>query len=400
MIEHAHHPHRAGTAPDRPLTIVISQGQSRHPAKRAIEDELAAAAIGDHGLPVIVIDHLYDLNPDSDSFAALRQVAGDLIVASWLFPRAAHWVLDRHGIVGQYGQTLLDEEDATEDEEDDDEAADDESADTDADDKQRVIESRPPPARTIYCLNMNSRPTVQPFLDELQRIIATRAKPGDERNPPDHAIDLQQWLGGNASAESNARYLQPTNDTALDSRGRFASPTGAAATSNPALSLPVVAGEPMRINEQAGRRWYPVIDFSRCTNCMECIDFCLFGVYGVDRSETILVEQPDNCRKGCPACSRVCPENAIIFPQHKSPAIAGSSIESAGALKIDLSRLFGAPDGSEDAATIAARERDEQLLLAGREAVGLPKRQPATTTAAHPKDQLDSLLDILDECEL
>ena len=39
---------------------------------------------------------------------------------------------------------------------------------------------------------------------------------------------------------------------------------------------------------------YPVIDFGRCTNCMECIDFCLFGVYGIDRSETILVEQPDN----------------------------------------------------------------------------------------------------------
>ena len=82
--------------------------------------------------------------------------------------------------------------------------------------------------------------------------------------------------------------------------------------------------QPVVIAEEPARRWYPVIDFSRCTNCMECIDFCLFGVYGVDRTETILVEQPDNCRKGCPACSRVCPENAIIFPQHKTPAIAGS----------------------------------------------------------------------------
>ena len=62
------------------------------------------------------------------------------------------------------------------------------------------------------------------------------------------------------------------------------------------------------------RRWYPVIDYSRCTNCMECIDFCLFGVYGLDEHDTILVEQQDNCKKGCPACSRVCPENAIIFP--------------------------------------------------------------------------------------
>src|SRR4029079_13015602 len=125
----------------------------------------------------------------------------------------------------------------------------------------------------------------------------------------------------------------------------------------------------VRIDESPDRRWYPVIDYSRCTNCMECIDFCLFGVYGVDRVETILGEQPDNCRKGCPACSRVCPENAIIFPQHKTPAIAGSAEVSAG-LKIYLSQLFGAPEQGASAVEVAARERDEQLLLAGRDAVG------------------------------
>jgi ferredoxin len=134
---------------------------------------------------------------------------------------------------------------------------------------------------------------------------------------------------------------------------------------------------------------------------MECIDFCLFGVYGVDNVETILVEQPDNCRKGCPACSRVCPENAIIFPQHKTPTIAGSA-EQAGSLKIDLSQLFGAPDGAS-AEEVAARERDEQLLLAGREAVGMTvgmlKRQ-ADRGADEPKDQLDSLMDKLDDLEL
>jgi ferredoxin len=134
---------------------------------------------------------------------------------------------------------------------------------------------------------------------------------------------------------------------------------------------------------------------------MECIDFCLFGVYGVDRADTILVEQPDNCRKGCPACSRVCPENAIIFPQHKTPAIAGSPEVAGGGLKIDLSLLFGGGDGKSAIATAAA-ERDEQLVLAGREAVGLsvgiPKRQ--TDRAQAPKDDLDKLLDRLDELEL
>ena len=156
-----------------------------------------------------------------------------------------------------------------------------------------------------------------------------------------------------------------------------------------------------RIEEDSGRRWYPVIDYSRCTNCMECIDFCLFGVYGVDRVESILVEQPDNCRKGCPACSRVCPENAIIFPQHKTPAIAGSP-EVGGNLKIDLSKLFGAPDDGKSAEEIAAIERDEQLLAAGRDAVGMtvgmPKRQ--TERDNEPKDELDSLVDELDELDL
>src|SRR6185436_17619596 len=166
----------------------------------------------------------------------------------------------------------------------------------------------------------------------------------------------------------------------------------------PGLPLVSAPAAVMRIDEDPGRRWYPVIDYSRCTNCMECIDFWLFGVYGVDKVETILVEQPDNCRKGCPACSRVCPENAIIFPQHKTPTIAGAAVV-AGALKIDLSKLFGAPETGESAEQAAIRERDEQLLLAGRQAVGaavgLPKRHEAKSD--QPKDELDSLLDALDD---
>ena len=132
------------------------------------------------------------------------------------------------------------------------------------------------------------------------------------------------------------------------------------------------------------RRWYPVIDFSRCTNCMECIDFCLFGVYGVDKADTILVEQPDNCRKGCPACSRVCPENAIIFPQHKTPGIAGGPVE-AGGIKLDLSSLFGAPTDSA-AAVAAFRERDEQLMLAGQKPVGNAQTAHAGSAARSDSD--------------
>ena len=157
------------------------------------------------------------------------------------------------------------------------------------------------------------------------------------------------------------------------------------------------------IAEHPSRRWYPVIDFSRCTNCMECIDFCLFGVYGIDSLETIVVEQADNCRKGCPACSRVCPQNAIIFPQHKTPAIAGAPVDTSG-FKIDLSKLFGAPDEGEDATAAALRERDEQLILAGRPAVGaspgISERLAQGRQGGGQPDQLDELLDQLDALDL
>jgi len=166
-----------------------------------------------------------------------------------------------------------------------------------------------------------------------------------------------------------------------------------------ALAILYLSRQP--IEESGGRRWYPVIDYNRCTNCMECIDFCLFGVYGVDRIDTILVEQPDNCRKGCPACSRVCPENAIMFPQHKTPAIAGSN-DATASMKIDLSQLFGAPASGKSAEEVAAMERDEQLLLAGRDAVGmsgsLPKRSANRTEET--KDKLDDLVDQLNDLDL
>jgi NAD-dependent dihydropyrimidine dehydrogenase PreA subunit len=267
------------------------------------------------------------------------------------------------------GTTLIKEES---DEDDEDEAT--ASAHEPADDKTRVGDSRDIPKRRIYCIDLRVHSQAQPYVAEIKRIAQENATSVVSLD-----LGLTQWIGGSPKPEQLARFNAPTNDTVLN-----------------------VTPQVVRIEEEPGRRWYPVIDYSRCTNCMECIDFCLFGVYGVDKVETILVEQPDNCRKGCPACSRVCPENAIIFPQHKTPAIAGSELENAGGLKIDLSRLFGAPESGESAEQAAIRERDEQLLAAGRETVGakqgLPKRQAPSTSA--PKDDLDKLIDQLDELDV
>ena len=46
-----------------------------------------------------------------------------------------------------------------------------------------------------------------------------------------------------------------------------------------------------------------------------------------------------------------CPEQAIIFPDYKTPAIAGAPVGNIGGLKIDLTKLFG----GGDALTMAAQ---------------------------------------------
>jgi NAD-dependent dihydropyrimidine dehydrogenase PreA subunit len=357
------------------IAVVISQGQSANPAKRQLEEDIVGALLMEPGIDVVVIPHLYDLKPDGTGLLALSGIPGNMIVLSWLFERAARWTLDRFGICGLEGLTTIK---AADDEEDEEEGESAEKQDAEA--KERVIDARQMPNRRIYCIDLRVHNQSQPYIEEVKRIARENSM---------QLMGLDGWIGGSPKPEQLQRYMQPTNDTALGPPVEI--------KSAPVETAPHSALRIPNSDDEAARRWYPVIDYSRCTNCMECIDFCLFGVYGVDKVETILVEQPDNCRKGCPACSRVCPENAIIFPQHKTPTIAGAAVV-AGSLKIDLSKLFGAPETNETAEQAAVRERDEQLLLAGRQAVGanigLPKRQAAN--GKQPKDDLDSLIDALD----
>jgi NAD-dependent dihydropyrimidine dehydrogenase PreA subunit len=365
----------------RRLAVVVSQGQSANPAKRKLEEDLVTALLFEPGVEVTVVPHLYDLKPDGTGMLALQGIEGPMVVLAWLYPRAAHWILDRNHVAGVEGQTLLrglEEDDADEEDRGEEGGSEDAGDEQQENGRQTVTAARARPQRRIYCLDLRAYPAADTFLEEIRRIA---------REETTKVVELGSWVQGAPSAEQLQRYQQPTNDTAVG-----------LVTAAPPAGMTL---QPRRIDEPADRRWYPVIDFSRCTNCMECIDFCLFGVYGIDGQETILVEQPDNCRKGCPACSRVCPENAIIFPQHKSPAIAGSA-EGTATLKIDLSKLFGAPEEAEDPLAVAARERDEQLMLAGRAAVGMtvgmPKRQQ--DAAERPRDELDSLIDQLDDLDL
>ena len=107
--------------------------------------------------------------------------------------------------------------------------------------------------------------------------------------------------------------------------------------------------------------WFPVIDYSRCTNCMQCLSFCLFDVYGVNEGK-IAVQNNDNCKTNCPACSRVCPEVAIMFPKYQSGPINGDVVNDEDLrrekMKVDISSLLGGD--------IYARLRDRSAAAKSR----------------------------------
>jgi len=147
--------------------------------------------------------------------------------------------------------------------------------------------------------------------------------------------------------------------------------------------------------------WYPVIDYSRCTNCMQCLSFCLFDVYGVSTDQKIQVQNQSNCKTECPACSRVCPEVAIMFPKYRHGPINGEEIKTDDvrreAMKVDISALLGGDiysmlrDRSVKAKSRFSKERDDDRALQERQncLIALKKDMdiPAEVLAALPSPE-------------
>jgi len=128
--------------------------------------------------------------------------------------------------------------------------------------------------------------------------------------------------------------------------------------------------------------WFPVIDRDRCKNCKQCLNFCLFGVYGLSGEGCVEVQNPANCKTHCPACARICPETAIIFPKHKTGPINGGPVPAQQAgeqTRVDIKEALGrdvyealrrrgqglgeptAPAGGEETLERQARRLREQL---------------------------------------
>ncbi len=133
------------------------------------------------------------------------------------------------------------------------------------------------------------------------------------------------------------------------------------------------------VEELAGpapERWYPVVDYARCAACRQCLDFCLFGVYSAEDGR-VVVSRPERCRPGCPACARVCPSAAIMFPHYvDDAAIAGEPGADISGGTIDVEAFFRAAGK-------------------GTPGEGEPCRECARD--CEERDDLDDLIDELDK---
>ncbi len=61
------------------------------------------------------------------------------------------------------------------------------------------------------------------------------------------------------------------------------------------------------------KTWYPVIDYSLCTDCGACVKKCSHEVYNAVKAPASVVVKPEECVQGCHGCGNLCPNGAITY---------------------------------------------------------------------------------------
>ena len=237
-----------------------------------------------------------------------------------------------------------------------------------------------------------SAPVVRSLRVVLYEGVGSRSIPGADR----FAMMASLLQGGYAvtSVRTGSRTAPEGARTPLVVLGRFESAPPREAESDlgaapiffrdiEGIDVQAIVSVVESVHAEAGtgrpggwKPWFPVIDFSRCTNCMQCLTFCLFDVYGVSPDKRIHVQNPSNCKTDCPACSRVCPEVAILFPKYKMGPINGDEVREQDIhrekMKVDISALLGGDiyaalrTRSQESKQRFARERDDKRALEER----------------------------------
>jgi Pyruvate/2-oxoacid:ferredoxin oxidoreductase delta subunit len=229
------------------------------------------------------------------------------------------------------------------------------------------------------------------LVDQLCRVVLYEG-PGSESLSNDERLQLISALlerGFPVTRAGPERPVTPADSTPILTLGRFTEPVppdqarvrwqslNGDAPNTAVEKLSAARSELGAPQTGTWKPWFPVIDYDRCTNCMQCLSFCLFGVYGVDDQKRIQVQNQDNCKTNCPACSRVCPEAAIMFPKYKAGPINGDVVSDSDLnrekMKIDISALLGGDvysmlrTRSQRAQTRFSKERDSDKALAERQ---------------------------------
>jgi len=211
--------------------------------------------------------------------------------------------------------------------------------------------------------------------------------PGNRLSPTERAALAQLLL--ERGLEVSCRNSLPSSDSregdtiVVDSSGDapFESSSGLplvnAGGADPAALAEAIHARGKGTAGTAWKPWFPVIDYSRCTNCMQCLSFCLFDVYGVSADNKIQVQHQSNCKTDCPACSRVCPEVAIMFPKYRHGPINGEEVKTDDVrrevMKVDISALLGGDiyallrDRSVKSKSRFSKERDDERALKERQ---------------------------------
>jgi len=190
-------------------------------------------------------------------------------------------------------------------------------------------------------------------------------------------IILGDFSGDDAKPSASESNTEILDISGLDSSATLEQVEQCRADFERPMNQPPASLEKASANTaQSWKPWFPVIDYDRCTNCMQCLSFCLFDVYGVDEDQQIEVQNQDNCKTNCPACSRVCPEVAIMFPKYSSSPINGDLVSesdlSREKMKVDISSLLGGDiyaslrNRSEAAKSRFSKERSPDKALSER----------------------------------
>ncbi|MBN2129252.1 MAG: ferredoxin family protein, partial [Sedimentisphaerales bacterium] len=189
-----------------------------------------------------------------------------------------------------------------------------------------------------------------------------------------------RWLFEVAGAPLPAKQVQLLN-MRTQTPEEIVSALGANGASGPAkpISLPE--------KPEAWVPWFPVIDYDRCVNCKQCMNFCLFGVYELSPDGQVRVGNPSGCKTNCPACARMCPRQAIIFPKYGDAPINGDEVG-------EPTPAQGKPDG--DLRSLLAGDAYAKIRqrTAGRKRFSKETDGPAPTPSGSTLEKLRQELDI------